>query len=66
MSERKEVPEDKGEAETDSEFSAGDVLRFISLPVEIDSEQTEASLQDEELVLVLPASASSPVLTGAA
>jgi hypothetical protein len=42
------------ETEDDRDFAAGDVLRFISIPVEIDPEQAEALLQGEELVLVLP------------
>ena len=45
------------EIEDDRDLAADDVLRFISIPVEIDPEQAEASLQGEELVLVLPMSA---------
>ena len=47
------------EIEDDRDLAAGDVLRFISIPVEIDPEQAEASLQGEELVLVLPVSAAA-------
>jgi hypothetical protein len=47
------------EIEEDRDLAAGDVLRFISIPVEIDPEQAEASLQGEELVLVLPVSAAA-------
>jgi len=47
------------EIEDDRDLTAGDVLRFISIPVEIDPEQAEASLQGEELVLVLPVSAAA-------
>jgi hypothetical protein len=45
------------EIEDDRDLVADDVLRFISIPVEIDPEQAEASLQGEALVLVLPVSA---------
>jgi hypothetical protein len=44
---------------TPSEREIEDVLRFISIPVEIDPEQAEVSLQGEELVLVLPVSAAA-------
>jgi hypothetical protein len=47
------------EIDDDRDLAAGDVLRFISIPVEIDPEQAEASLQGEELVLVLPVSAAA-------
>src|SRR6266852_7835233 len=46
------------EIEDDRDLAAGDVLRFISIPVEINPEQAEASLQGDELVLVLPVSAA--------
>jgi hypothetical protein len=36
------------EIEDDRDLAAGDVLRFISIPVEIDPEQAEASLQGEK------------------
>jgi hypothetical protein len=44
---------------TPSEREIEDVLRFISIPVEIDPEQAEVSFQGEELVLVLPVSAAA-------
>jgi hypothetical protein len=44
------------EIEDDRDPAADDVFRFISIPVEIDPERAEASLQGEELVLVLPVS----------
>jgi len=47
------------EIEDNRDLAAGDVLRFISIPVEIDPEQAEASLQGEALVLVLPVSAAA-------
>jgi len=47
------------EIEDDRDLAADDVLRFISIPVEIDPEQAEASLQGEHLVLVLPVSAAA-------
>jgi hypothetical protein len=47
------------EIEDDLDLAADDVLRFISIPVEIDPEQAEASLQGEALVLVLPVSAAA-------
>jgi hypothetical protein len=47
------------EIKEDRDFAADDVLRFISIPVEIDPEQAEASLKGEELVLVLPVSAAA-------
>jgi hypothetical protein len=46
------------EIKDDRDLAVDDVLRFISIPVEIDPEQAEASLQGEELVLVLPVSAA--------
>ncbi len=46
------------EIEDNGDLAAGDVLRFISIPVDIDPEQAEASLQGEDLVLVLPVSAA--------
>jgi hypothetical protein len=47
------------EIEDDRDLVADDVLRFISIPVEIDPEQAEATLQGEALVLVLPVSAAA-------
>jgi hypothetical protein len=52
------VPSER-EIEDNGDPAAGDVLRFISIPVEIDPEQAEASLQGEALVLVLPVSAAA-------
>lgn len=43
----------------DRDLAVDDVLRFISIPVEIDPEQAEASLQGEALVLVLPVPAAA-------
>jgi hypothetical protein len=47
------------EIEDDRDLTGNDVLRFISIPTEIDPEQAEASLQGETLVLVLPVSAAN-------
>ena len=47
------------EIEDDRDLAADDVIRFISIPVEIDPEQAEASLQGEALVLMLPVSAAA-------
>ena len=47
------------EIEDDRDLALHDVLRFISIPLEIVPEQAEASLQGEELVLVLPVSAAA-------
>jgi hypothetical protein len=47
------------EIEDDRDLAADHVLRFISIPVEIDPEQAKASLQGEELVLSLPVSAAA-------
>lgn len=40
--------------------TANDILRLISIPVEIDPEQAEASLEGTQLVLVLPVSTATP------
>ncbi len=47
------------EIKDDRALAADDVLGFISIPVEIDPGQAEASLQGEQLVLVLPVSATA-------
>src|SRR5260370_1574133 len=48
------------EIENDRDLAANDILRFISIPVEIDPEQAEASLEGSQLVLVLPVSIATP------
>src|SRR5579864_3798648 len=48
------------EIKDDRDLAADDILRFISIPVEIDPERAETSLRDSQLVLVLPVSSATP------
>src|SRR5260370_11419132 len=47
------------EIEDDRDLAAGGFLPFISISLEVDPEQTEASLQGEEALLVFPVSAAA-------
>jgi septum formation topological specificity factor MinE len=55
-----DTPSRQGEVENDRDLVANDILQFISIPIEIDPEQSEVSLEDAQLVLVLPVSTTTP------